>query len=171
MEVSCFNLTRQEKNHQSWRMNQMQPQRDNCRMTHPSVSDQGKRPQVWVWKCCSQVLCFLFFFFFNTDSPVEWVDCLQPLLNISEYGRERQVTLGIFFSIHRHCRLSPGKGEMEPLASGGEGRDRMGFKLSEIKITLFNLPRPAGVLREVSAQPGIWWESFDVDKSALNSLV
>ena len=45
------------------------------------------------------------------------------------------------------------------------------FKLSESKITPFSLPRPVGVLREVSAQCGTWRESFDVDKSDLNSLV
>ena len=62
-------------------------------MTHPSVSDWGRRPQLWVWKYCSQVfhLSFLFFLL-NTISLVQWVDCLQPLLNISEYGQESQAT-------------------------------------------------------------------------------
>lgn len=32
------------------------------------------------------------FFFLNMNSPVQWVDCLQPLVNISVYGRESQVT-------------------------------------------------------------------------------
>ena len=45
------------------------------------------------------------------------------------------------------------------------------FKLTEGKITPFSLPRPVGVLREVSAQCGTWRESFDVDKSILNSLL
>ena len=45
------------------------------------------------------------------------------------------------------------------------------FKLSESKITPFSLPRPVGVLREVSAQCGTWRASFDVDKSVLNPLL
>lgn len=54
--------------------------------------------------------------------------------------------------------------------SGGEGRDRRGFKLSKSKITPSNPPGPVGVLWEVSAQPGICKENFRVDKSALISL-
>ena len=62
-------------------------------MTHPSVSDWGRRAQLWVWKYCLQVfhLSFLFFLL-NTISLVQWVDCLQPLLNISKYGWESQAT-------------------------------------------------------------------------------
>lgn len=61
--------------------------------------------------------------------------------------------------------------EMDSLTLSGEGKDERGFKLSESKITPFYLPRPVGVLRGVSAQPGICRERFDVDKSALNFLV
>lgn len=60
---------------------------------------------------------------------------------------------------------------MDPLTLSGEGKDGRGFKLSESKITPFNLPRPVRVLREVSVQLGIWRDRLDVDKSALNSLV
>lgn len=37
--------------------------------------------------------------------------------------------------------------EMDSLILSGEGKDERGFKLSESKITPFNLPRPVGVLR------------------------
>ena len=62
-------------------------------MTHPSVSDWGRRAQLWVWKYCLQVFHLSFLFFLsNTSSPVQWVDSLPPLLNISKYGWESQAT-------------------------------------------------------------------------------
>lgn len=77
----------------------------------------------------------------------------------------------VFFSIHRPSAEPPASGGSGSTNSQVEKGESGEFKLSESKMTPFNLPRPVGVLREVSAQLGIWRESFDVDKSALNSLV
>lgn len=64
-------------------------------------------------------LSFLFFFL-NTNSPVHWVDCLQPLVNISEYGRESQVTL--VSSAFTDLLQTPAKGEMDPLMLKSRGK-------------------------------------------------
>lgn len=55
-------------------------------------------------------LSFFFLFFLNTNSPVQWVDCLLPLLNISEYGRESQVTF-VSSSAFIDLLQTPSKGE------------------------------------------------------------
>lgn len=53
------------------------------------------------------------FFFLNMKPPVRWADGLQPLLNISEHGRESQAT---FVSPSALTDLqTPTKGEMDPL--------------------------------------------------------
>lgn len=57
-------------------------------------------------------LSFLFFFL-NTNSPVHWVDCLRPLLNISEFGRESQVTF--VSSEFTDLLQNPSKGKTDPL--------------------------------------------------------
>lgn len=52
---------------------------------------------------------------------------------------------------------------MDPLTLSGERKDGRGVKFNERKINPFNLLKPVGVLGEVSAQPGIWLESFPVE--------
>lgn len=52
------------------------------------------------------------FFFLNMNSPVQWVDCLQPLVNISGYGRESQVTF-VSSSAFTDLLQTPTKGEMD----------------------------------------------------------
>lgn len=57
----------------------------------------------------------------------------------------------------------PASAKMDPLTLSEERKDGRGVKFSERKINPFKLLKPAGVLREVSAQPGIWLESFPVE--------
>lgn len=74
--------------------------------------------------CGSAVHKFSFeclFFFLNTNSPVQWVDCLQPLENISEYGRESQVTF-VSSSAFTDLLQTPTKGEMDPLTLKSRGK-------------------------------------------------
>lgn len=65
---------------------------------------------------------------------------------------------------------TPLRGKLDPLTLrwGRERGERV--KPSASRIIPLNLPRPFGVLRELSAQPGTWKESFDVATPALNSL-
>lgn len=97
--------------------------------THPSVSDWGRRPQLWVWMCCSQVFCFSSL---NANSPVRWVDCLRPLLNIFEYGRESHATVLSSAFTDLLQTSPPSKGEVDPLTlRWGRQRQEAGLNLEQ----------------------------------------
>lgn len=117
-------------------------------MTHPSVSDWGRRPQLWVWKYCSQVFHLSFLFFLvNTISPVQWVDCLQPLLNISEYGRESQAT---FLSSAFTDLLQT------PSASGASGSTNIQVEKGKEKWGSLSLVRAKLLHSAFQGQLGFW---------------
>lgn len=65
---------------------------------------------------CGSVVHVFQFSFLNTDSPVQRVDSLQPLLNISEYGRESQATVqSSALTGLLQTTLPPARGKMDPL--------------------------------------------------------
>lgn len=108
MEVSCPKLTRQEKNHQSWNWTKCNLRETTTEPLTQVLSDWGRRPQLWVWKCCSQgfefSVCFL-----KNNSLVQWVDCLQPLLGWFWIWKRKLSDICIF-SIHRPS-VASSKGE------------------------------------------------------------
>lgn len=146
-------------------MEHMWPQRDNDRTIHQAWSDWGRGPQLWVWKRCSRGLEF--YAFFKTSSLFQWVDCLQPLFSWFWIWKRKLSDICIF-SIHRtFCRPQQGRNEAGTLS----WRKRLrGFQFRESKVLNENFQGNSGALQEVSAQRGICKESFDVGKSAFNSL-
>lgn len=121
IEVSCPSRTRQAKNRQSWRMDRVYPQRDNCSMTHPSVSDWGRRPQLWVWKCCSQVFVWAFVFLFKHEfsSSVGWLSTATS--KHFWVWKRKSSDICIFFSIHRPS-ADPHRGGNGPLTLRSRGK-------------------------------------------------
>ena len=86
MELSCPKLTRQEKNHQSWKWTKCNLRETTTGpLTQVLLSDCG-RPQLWCGSAVHQVLSVTLFFLKRFSGSVGWLssDTIKLILNMEE---------------------------------------------------------------------------------------
>lgn len=161
MELSCPKLTRQEKNHQSWKWTKCNLRETTTGpLTQVLLSDCG-RPQLWCGSAVHQVLSVTLFFLKRFSGSVGWLssDTIKLILNMEE---KVEWHLHLQHS-QTFCRPQQGGEKWNNYHSAGERHEGGGnLSLVENKVSPHKLPRGfAGFARGFYStwylEGELWW--------------